>query len=120
MISDCSKILINNIFHLNNIIMVTLIGLVSYLNISKCILEFLTDIDIHNVRLVDRAIGHVVKVNISHFIMDNLGKDKVIKKYFELDENTKSINIFTSKTRSIDLILEVLKIRRDIKRMEIL
>ena len=52
--------------------------------------------------------------------MDNLGKDKVIKKYFELDENTKSINIFTSKTRSIDLILEVLKIRRDIKRMEIL
>lgn len=100
--------------------MVILIGVLSYLNVSKCVLEFLTDIDIHNVRLVDRAIGHVMKVNISHFIMDNLAKDKIIKKYFDLDETTKCIKIFTSKTRSIDLILEVLKIRKDIKRMEIL
>ncbi len=82
------------------------------------LIEYLINAEIFKIKILCRESKLHINRFLSHYIVD-LARDKKCKSFFDINDEERSLVLFSTKEKSIGLLLEIFKLRPELKRLEI-
>eukprot|EP00347_Sterkiella_histriomuscorum_P008431 403345120 len=83
----------------------------------ELLIKYLNEKEIYFFKCLCKKTKLFINTQLSHFILSNLAKDKKTQ-FFTVNEETKTMAIISAKQKAVDMMIEILKLRPDIKCIE--